>query len=320
MNQQTRLRAALRLLSEARDSSVLRRGLYRLTKHRYFERFTVLVIILNVLVMVQFRSNIPADQDAALDNLNFAFSIVFCVEMLLKFLARPASFFREGTNTFDFCVVAISIALDAVNVNSGGTAFRALRVIVLTRLFHATAAFNMLFEVFYRALPMLLNVGSLSVLIFFMYSVLGLYLFGAVNNDQGTYYSLSRRANFANFGHAMLTLFRVATGDDWSGIMYDAMVGPPNCSEVNPNADNGCGTKAAYAFFFSFSVVGQWILLNLFIASARPSNAHGRTRTLARMLACSAPGAAAKFSARSATARRGGQQFRRIGLNICRLR
>lgn len=30
---------------------------------------------------------------------------------------------------------------------------------------------------------------------------------------------LSEHANFENMGMAILTLFRVATGDDWTGVM-----------------------------------------------------------------------------------------------------
>lgn len=143
----------------------------------------------------------------------------------------------------------------------------------------ATSAFTLMFDVFYRALPLLLNVGMLSGLIFFMFAVLGTNLFGAVNTDQRTYYGLSSRANFKNFGHAMLTLLRVATGDDWSELMFDSMVEPPDCSESNPTADRGCGSAgAAYAFYYAFSIVGQWILLNLFCAVTLEQYADERMR------------------------------------------
>lgn len=32
---------------------------------------------------------------------------------------------------------------------------------------------------------------------------------------------MDRHANFENFGQAILTLLRVATGEAWVGIMYD---------------------------------------------------------------------------------------------------
>lgn len=94
------------------------------------------------------------------------------------------------------------------------------------------------------------------MLFFFMWAVLGIYLFGAINIEQGSEDGLHRRANFNNFGLSMLTLLRVATGDDWTQIMFDSMVQPPLCTTGdNPTRDFGCGTVGAYAFFLSFSVV-----------------------------------------------------------------
>jgi hypothetical protein len=49
---------------------------------------------------------------------------------------------------------------------------------------------------------------------------------------------------------------------------YDCMVQPPFCdNDNNPNYDNGCGSKgAAYLYFLSFTLLGSWIMLNLFLA------------------------------------------------------
>lgn len=100
--------------------------------------------------MVQFRSEIPIEQKVVLDNINFAFSLLFGMEIVLKILAQPRDFFRSKQNVFDLVVVSLSIAFDVLNAQTGGTALRALRVVILTRLFYATASFHMLFDVFNR--------------------------------------------------------------------------------------------------------------------------------------------------------------------------
>lgn len=92
------------------------------------------------------------------------------------------------------------------------------------RLFYSTAAVHVLFDVFFRSLPILLNIFGLTALVFFMYAVLGMNLFGAINTNQS---SLNRQAHFSSFGVAMLTLLRVATGDDWTLVMHEAMVRGP---------------------------------------------------------------------------------------------
>ena len=45
---------------------------------------------------------------------------------------------------------------------------------------------------------------------------------------------LGEHANFRNFGIAYLTLFRVATGDNWNGIMKDTL--RENCDSSGRNA------------------------------------------------------------------------------------
>jgi hypothetical protein len=53
------------------------------------------------------------------------------------------------------------------------------------------------------------------LLLFFIYAVAGMSLFGSVK--WGEY--LGRRANFSTFPAALLTLFRMLTGENWNGIM-----------------------------------------------------------------------------------------------------
>ena len=63
----------------------------------------------------------------------------------------------------------------------------------------------------------MINVGALLILFLFLFSVLGVSLFSEVKLQE----TLTRHANFENFGRAILTLLRVATGESWVGIMYD---------------------------------------------------------------------------------------------------
>ena len=82
-------------------------------------------------------------------------------------------------------------------------------------------------------------------------------------------------ANFQSFGTALLTLFRMATGESWNMIMYDA--GRPasitfNCvasqdySDIVENGIQGCGRPGlARLYFFSYMIVVALIFINLFI-------------------------------------------------------
>ncbi len=72
-----------------------------------------------------------------------------------------------------------------------------------------------------QALPQVGNLGLLFFLLFFIFSALGVELFGKLvcDNKENPCEGLGDHANFQHFGMAFLTLFRVATGDNWNGIM-----------------------------------------------------------------------------------------------------
>ena len=60
------------------------------------------------------------------------------------------------------------------------------------------------------------------------------------------------RVNFDSFFDAILAIFQVMTGEDWQFILYSAYRAIEN-------------SWAAF-FFLTLFVVGNWILLNLFVA------------------------------------------------------
>lgn len=63
----------------------------------------------------------------------------------------------------------------------------------------------------------------------------------------------SPRANFDNFLHGLTTVYIVLIGDDWNLIMYD------HVRTVSPDV-------MTVTFFVSVVILGNWILLNLFLA------------------------------------------------------
>lgn len=74
-----------------------------------------------------------------------------------------------------------------------------------------------LFNTLIISLPAICNVGSLLFLLFFVYAVLGMNLFG-----RNELLNAAPHANFSNFGMSLLTLFRVFSGDAWSVVMFNA--------------------------------------------------------------------------------------------------
>ena len=100
-------------------------------------------------------------------------------------------------------------------------------------------------------------VSLLLLLLFYLFAVTGVFLFG--ENDP---------VHFRNLQLAMLTLFRVVTLEDWTDVMYIQMYG---CEGYGYGGmEHLCTTSTAHpvfgaAFFVTFVLIGTMIVLNLFV-------------------------------------------------------
>jgi hypothetical protein len=120
----------------------------------------------------------------------------------------------------------------------------------------------------------LANIGSLLLLIMYIYSLIGMIYFGEVKWIGSMNYYI----NFQSFWSSFITLFTVLTADSWNYTMasFTHSKSPSyNCIE-NPNYQDyvnngyetvGCGNDtSAFAFFVSFMFIVSLIFLKLFIA------------------------------------------------------
>lgn len=72
------------------------------------------------------------------------------------------------------------------------------------------------------SLPAFSNVAILLFLVFYIYAYIGVKLLGNIQRST----ALNEHSNFSSFPLALLTLFRVATGDNWSDIYQACSITP----------------------------------------------------------------------------------------------
>lgn len=132
----------------------------------------------------------------------------------------------------------------------------------MLRVFHLFKQFPHLVQLgqtIIFSLPALQNVAMLLFLLFFIYSIACMNLFG---HTQYTNF-MTRHANFTSFTSSMVTLCRMVTGESWNGIMRDCMIQPPFCSVL----DNTCGNPtAAVLIFVSFEIFSSMLIVELVLA------------------------------------------------------
>ncbi|KAM6921515.1 LOW QUALITY PROTEIN: voltage-dependent R-type calcium channel subunit alpha-1E [Xenentodon cancila] len=241
-----------------------------------FEYTVLTMIALNTIVLMMKYYSAPPAYDAVLKHLNTAFTVLFSVECVLKILAFGfLNYFRDTWNIFDFITVLGSITeivvdlqkIDAFNM-SFLKLFRAARLIKLLRQGYTIRILLWTFVQSFKALP---YVCLLIAMLFFIYAIIGMQVFGNIKLNEDTH--INQHNNFKSFSGALMLLFRSATGESWQEIMLSCL-GGQRC-ETDPSLvpavattdqKEGCGSDFAYFYFVSFIFFSSFLMLNLFVA------------------------------------------------------
>ncbi|XP_037831262.1 calcium channel, voltage-dependent, L type, alpha 1D subunit, a isoform X3 [Kryptolebias marmoratus] len=240
-----------------------------------FEYIMFVLIMLNTLCLAVQHYGQSALFNYVMDILNMVFTAVFTVEMFLKLIAfKPRHYFADAWNTFDALIVVgsvVDIAITEVNNTEDSarisiTFFRLFRVMRLVKLLSRGEGIRTLLWTFIKSFQALPYVALLIAMLFFIYAVIGMQVFGKIAMVDGT--QINRNNNFQTFPQAVLLLFRCATGEAWQDIMLACMPGKlcdPE-SDYNPGEEKTCGSGFAIVYFITFYMLCAFLIINLFVA------------------------------------------------------
>lgn len=243
----------------------IRKYIFRLVHHRYFEIFIMFCIFVNIFIMLLQHDEQPDSLTNVSNTLGSLFTGIFIVELLLKVTALlPKGYWKDPWNRFDFFIVLGSIPeIFGADMGPGATVFRTFRMGRMFKMLRNAKGLRALFVTMIKSAGALANVGSLLFLLMFIFAVLGMNLFGKLPHGE----AINDRNNFQNFGNSMSLLFRIFSGDAWSQIMVDTL----DCDLVEGFAGGDHATGCAFAiapplYFVSFIMIASFMLLNLFVA------------------------------------------------------
>ncbi|XP_033168961.1 voltage-dependent T-type calcium channel subunit alpha-1G isoform X5 [Drosophila mauritiana] len=259
--------------------SPTRMFVHNVVTSKYFDLAIAAVIGLNVVTMAMEYYKMPSGLKYALKIFNYFFTAVFILEANMKLVALGWKLYlKDRWNQLDVGIVLLSIVgivLEELETNThqiipiNPTIIRVMRVLRIARVLKLLKMANgirALLDTVMQALPQVGNLGLLFFLLFFIFAALGVELFGRLEcSDEIPCQGLGEHAHFANFGMAFLTLFRVATGDNWNGIMKDTL--RDNCDDAADCVRNCCVSSViAPIFFVIFVLMAQFVLVNVVVA------------------------------------------------------
>ncbi|XP_037632759.1 calcium channel, voltage-dependent, N type, alpha 1B subunit, a isoform X5 [Sebastes umbrosus] len=235
-----------------------------------FEYSIMIMIALNTVVLMMKFYKAPDFYEAMLKNLNIVFTTLFSLECILKIIAfGPLNYLKDAWNVFDFVTVLGSITdILVTEINTTNRLlnlsflrlFRAARLIKLLRQGYTIRILLWTFVQSFKALP---YVCLLIAMLFFIYAIIGMQVFGNIEMNEDT--EINHHNNFRTFLQALMLLFRSATGEAWHEIMLSCL-SHRTCDERSGSQGKECGSDFAYFYFVSFIFLCSFLMLNLFVA------------------------------------------------------
>jgi voltage-gated sodium channel len=214
--------------------------LQRVEQHRLFQGCVIFIIVLSALAIGAKTYELPSLAERFLSVLDSAITAFFLAEIVLRFTACEdrKRFFANGWNVFDTIIVAGSLIplenADAVLIG------RLLRVFRVLRLVSVVPELRALINALLKAIPRMGYIALLMFVIFYIYGAVGSLFFSAINETL-----------WGDVSIAMLTLFRIATFEDWTDVMYETMTVYP----------------MSWLFYLSFIFLTAFIFLNMMVGT-----------------------------------------------------
>ena len=231
----------------------------RIADSSRFQTAIVLVIVANAILLgLETYDRIDRDYGDLLRALDRVFLAVFVAEIAIRVTAyapKPLQFFRSGWNVFDFVAVAAAF-VPGLSANS--TLLRLVRLLRVARLLSVIPELRVIAIGFVQSLRAIGGLALLTLLVVYVYAVLGWSVFG--DGDP---------ARWGDVSTSMLTLFEVLTLEGWIDI-YDT------ASSI---------TGWAWVYFVSFILIGTFVVLNMVIGVVLASLDEARKTTASKIVA-----------------------------------
>ncbi|NKB32512.1 MAG: ion transporter [Pseudomonadales bacterium] len=214
--------------------------LKRIEISKLFQASVIFIIVLSAISIGAKAYEIPPFFESILAFLDMGITYFFLAEILLRFAVceDKKKFFADGWNLFDTIIVIGSL----VPVNNAEAVLigRLLRVFRVLRLVSVVPELRSLINALLKAIPRMGYIALLMFIIFYIYGAIGSLFFSGIDE-----------VLWGDVSIAMLTLFRVATFEDWTDVMYATQEEFP----------------LSWIFYLSFIFLTAFVFLNMMVGA-----------------------------------------------------
>jgi voltage-gated sodium channel len=211
----------------------------RIANSSRFQNFIFGVIVANAVTLGLGTYDWGPTVDDSITVADEVFLGIFVIELVIRIAAygrRPQDFFKSGWNVFDFVVIGAAF-LPGVRENV--TLLRLVRLLRVVRLVSVLPDLRILVRAMARSLPPIASLGLLTLLLMYVYGMVGWILFGDEDPEQ-----------WGNIGQAILSLFQILTLENWPDFLAAGQA-------IHP---------ASWIFFVSYVLIASFLVINVLIA------------------------------------------------------
>ena len=220
------------------DTISLKERFLAIRSNKIFEMTVMAIIIFSAMMIGATTYDISPTWISVLKVFDIAVTLFFLVELLIRMAAEDkfSNFFKKGWNIFDFLIVTASLI--PIEESEMVLLARLLRIFRVLRLVSMVPELRILMDALVKAIPRIGYVVVLMFIIFYIYGAIGSFWFEKINP-----------VLWGDITISMLTLFRVATFEDWTDVMYETM-------ELYP---------FSWIFYLTFIFLTAFVFLNMMI-------------------------------------------------------
>jgi voltage-gated sodium channel len=219
--------------------SQVQKQFQRIDKSKLFQSFVIAVIVVSALTVGAHTYSLHPTIELALNWMDIGITAFFLVELIIRFIASKGikDFFSKGWNIFDTLIVLGSLYPAA---GSSMLIARLLRIFRVLRLVSMVPELRLLVNSLLKAIPQMGYIALLMFVIFYIYAAMGSMMFAHINPVLWDDVSIS-----------MLTLFRIATFEDWTDVMYETMA----------------VYKLSWIYYLTFIFLTAFVFLNMMVGA-----------------------------------------------------
>ena len=197
-------------------------------KMAMFRLFSFILIIINDIVLCIDNSNLSHLSQKWLIQMDFALLFLFYIEIVIR-LVNQKRFFSKFLNIFDFCLLAMNIAMQIylliTNCNYLQNNCQS-KIYVIIRSLHVLRIFRILVSSYWKNISVLIieclkifwkmtDLWVTAIIFFTIFSLIGRDLFSFSKATHGIQEEELQRINFNGFFNAFFSNFLIFTAEEW---------------------------------------------------------------------------------------------------------